>query len=323
VAPQAEATRRPDRSGSTPRRMPSAVSAPILPPFWPHRQNSRFIRAGGVQFHVQEWPSKTSGDTPPTILLLHGTGASTHSFAALAPLLAERARVIAIDLPGHGFSETTRSDLFTLPGMADAIAALLRQCAINPVLAIGHSAGAAILIRLALDHVIAPEAIVALNGAILPLHPFSHPFVSLMAKFLAANPFVPWFFSRQANRTTVERLLRDTGSNVPADSRAGYEHLLQTRRHVAAALRMMASWDLETLSRDLPQLATKLVLVAADADKTIPPQSSAEVARRAPHAELHRLPRLGHLAHEEDPQTIATLILSLLPAASQPKAGTP
>ena len=301
------------RKAETGERRSRPGPAVPLPADWPHRDKSRMIRAGGVDFHVQEW-----GDGP-TILLIHGTGASTHSFAVLAPLLATEARVIAIDLPGHGYSETDRSDLFTLPGMAQAIAALLKQMGTDPVLAVGHSAGAAILIRLALDHAIAPAAIIALNGAILPMHPFSHPFVSLMAKFLAANPFIPWFFSKQADGATVDKLLKDTGSKVPEDSRACYRRLLQSRRHVAAALRMMAHWDLETLARDLPGLKTKLVLIAGDADRTIPPNSSDAVARLVTGAELHRLPRLGHLAHEENPELIAGLILSLIPAADKHK----
>lgn len=288
----------------------------VVPSHWPNAAHSRIVRADGVAFHVQEM-----GSGPP-ILLVHGTGASTHSFAALMPLLAAHAHVVAIDLPGHGFSETSRSDVFTLPAMAHALGALLKTLAFEPQIAIGHSAGAAILIRLALDGLIAPQAIIALNGAILPMHPFSHPFVSLMAKFLAANPFVPWFFAKQASRGTVDRLLDDTGSQVPQQSRACYGELLQSRRHVAAALRMMAHWDLETLARDLPQLKTKLILVTGDNDRTIPPNTSDAVARILGTSERVKLPRLGHLAHEEDARRIAEIILALLPA-HQMKEHTP
>ena len=322
MAPQGETKRRPNLSGTGPHRVRPSHARPALPPFWPHRNQSRFVRAGGVLFHVQEWGAEAFSDGP-TILLLHGTGASTHSFADLAPLLAQHARVLAVDLPGHGFSDTSDNNAFTLPGMAKAITALLKHEAIDPLIAVGHSAGAAILIRLALDHAIAPKAIVALNGAIMPMHPFSHPLVSLMAKFLAANPFVPWIFSHQASEANVSRLLNDTGSKVPSAYRKNYEYLLQTRRHVAAALRMMAHWDLQTLSHDLPRLKTKLVLIAGDNDKTIPPESSNAVARVVPHAEVNHFPQLGHLAHEEAPEQIAEIIVSLLNATPQPKAGTP
>ena len=311
MALQTNRTRQADRTDQRVERAGLRGSVPID---WPHRERSRFVRAGGVEFHLQEW------GVGPTILLLHGTGASTHSFAALAPLLAEHAHVVALDLPGHGFSHTDRTDLFTLPGMAKAIAALLTQCQINPVLAVGHSAGAPLLIRLALDGAIHPSAIIGLNGAIKPLYPFSHPAVSFMAKLLAANPFVPWFFSKQADGSTVGKLLKDTGSTVPAESRACYEILLRSRIHVAAALRMMANWDLETLARDLPQLKTKLVLIVGDNDKTIPPHSADAVARLVANAHVQHLPRLGHLAHEEAPEIIAPMILALLPQTQTQKA---
>jgi magnesium chelatase accessory protein len=311
VAGATNRTRQADRMGQAPERV--GLRGP-LPAQWPHRDKSHFTRAGGVDFHWQEW------GTGPTILLLHGTGASTHSFAALAPLLSEHAHVVALDLPGHGFSDTERNELFTLPGMARAIAAFLKHTHLNPTLVVGHSAGAAILIRLALDGAIHPSAIIALNGAIKPLYPFSHPLMSFMAKLLAANPFVPWFFSKQADANTIDKLLRDTGSHVPRESRQCYQTLLQSRAHVAAALRMMAHWDLETLIKDIPQLKTHLVLIVGENDKTIPPRSADAVARLVSHADIHHLPQLGHLAHEEAPEIIAPMILSLLPQAAQHKA---
>ena len=66
---------------------------------WPNRTYSRFVQAARLRWHVQ-----LMGDGP-ALLLLHGTGAATHSWRALAPLLAERFTVVAPDLPGHGFTQ--------------------------------------------------------------------------------------------------------------------------------------------------------------------------------------------------------------------------
>ena len=49
---------------------------------WPHKERSEMVDAGGMRFHVQRF-----GDEGPNIFLLHGTGASTHSFRDLAPVL--------------------------------------------------------------------------------------------------------------------------------------------------------------------------------------------------------------------------------------------
>lgn len=78
---------------------------------WPHRDASRFVVAGGVRWHVQ-----IAGDGPP-LLLLHGSGASTHSWRDLLPLLARTHTVIAPDLPGHAFTSTPPAHTLSLPGM--------------------------------------------------------------------------------------------------------------------------------------------------------------------------------------------------------------
>ena len=52
---------------------------------WPHREASRFVEAAGLRWHIQEFGRAEA----PTLLLLHGTGAATHSWRGLAPLLAQ------------------------------------------------------------------------------------------------------------------------------------------------------------------------------------------------------------------------------------------
>jgi magnesium chelatase accessory protein len=85
------------------------------------------------------------------VLLLHGTGASAHSWRTLAPLLAARHDVIAPDLPGHGFTRAEGRRPLTLPAMAQALAALLRVLGVRPRWIIGHSAGAAIAAQMCLQ----------------------------------------------------------------------------------------------------------------------------------------------------------------------------
>ncbi len=109
---------------------------------WPNRDASRFVDAGGLRWHVQVL-GPADADAP-TLLLLHGTGAATHSWRALAPRLAHGFRVVAPDLPGHGFTSMPPADGLSLPGMAAAVGALLAALDASPALVVGHSAGAAV-----------------------------------------------------------------------------------------------------------------------------------------------------------------------------------
>ncbi len=56
---------------------------------WPNRSASQFVHAGGLRWHVQRFGTEL-GSATPSILLLHGTGASTHTWREVAPLLATR-----------------------------------------------------------------------------------------------------------------------------------------------------------------------------------------------------------------------------------------
>ena len=179
---------------------------------------------------------------------------------------------MAPDLPGHGFTSMPTAGRLSLPGMAEALGALVRALGMPPDYAAGHSAGAAVLVRMALDGRIAPGALVGLNAALLPIGREHSEFFSRAAKLLAGLPFVPQVFAWGAsNRAVAERLLRDTGSAIEPRGVELYARLFRHSGHLAAALGMMANWDLKPLLRDLPRLRPPLTLAVGTRDRTIPP----------------------------------------------------
>ncbi len=282
-----------------------------LPADWPNREHSRFVRAAGLIWHVQ-----VAGNGP-AMLLLHGTGAATHSWRDLLPLLAEHHTVIAPDLPGHGFTQPPALRRLSLPGMARDLQALLWALDLRPVAAVGHSAGAAVAARMCLDGQLPARALVGLNAALLPLGGVPGQIFSPLARLLVGLPVLPNLFTWRARAPgVVDKLLRDTGSTLDARGVALYARVVQEPGHAAAALGMMAHWDLQPLLRDLPRLAARLLLITGAGDRTIPPAESERVRDMVPGAALVSLPGLGHLAHEEQPARCAALILDFMPEAS-------
>jgi len=269
---------------------------------WPNHAASRFVEAAGMPWHVQVMGSG------PALLLLHGTGAATHSWRDVMPKLAATYTVVALDLPGHAFTQPPSKSSLSLPGMAAAVASLLRTLNVNPVRAVGHSAGAAVLVRMAVERLFAPDDIISFNGAFFPVTGVAGQFFSPLAKTFANATIVQKMFARMADRKAVERLLRDTGSTIDAEGITLYQKLFSNEGHISGTLGMMAAWDLHWVPQDLKNLPVPMTFVFASGDRTIPPARAAEAARLAPRSSLVEIKGLGHLAHEEDPTGAAAII---------------
>ncbi len=284
---------------------------------WPHRERSRFVQAAGLRWHVQHWPAPAPHAA--TVLLLHGTGASSHSWRDVAPLLAGHLQVISLDLPGHAFTELptagASSPLLSLTGMAQGTQALVDALKLQPDLIVGHSAGAAVAVRMALDRLSKPRLIVSLNGALLPLHGLAGQFFAPAARLMAGMHWIPRLFAHQArDRAVTERLLHSTGSRISQEGVDLYAKLVASPSHAAAALGMMAQWNLHELADRLPRLRVPLDLIVATGDKTVRPSQAEQVlALLDPtlRATLTRFEGLGHLSHEEQPSRTAEKLIEL------------
>lgn len=277
---------------------------------WPLREASAFVEAAGLRWHVQ-----TLGDGP-VVVLLHGTGASTHSWRDVAPLLADRHRVVSVDLPGHGFTTGRPHGVLTLMGMARALAQLFAQLGHRPALVAGHSAGAAIAVQLALDG--ATDApIVGFAPALLPFAGVAGPIFSGLAGLVFANPLSAHLIAGIARdpQRVARFLARSTGSAIDPAGVALYRRLFASPDHCRGAMAMMAGWNLNALARDLPRLPVPLHVVHGSRDTAIPTSNARSATAKARDGRFELISGLGHLLHEERPELAAAMIAHLLPTA--------
>lgn len=277
---------------------------------WPNRDRSRFETSGGLLWHVQDMGEG------PVVLMLHGTGASTHSWRGLAPLLAKRFRVIAPDLPGHGFTTSRGSSDLTLPAMAAGVAGLLGRLGVTPEIVVGHSAGAAIALKMTLERLLSPRLIVAINGALKPYGGVAAQFFSPIARMLALNPFAPRFLAWRAEQPgAVACVIAGTGSRIDAEGLDFYRRLFSRPDHVSATVGMMAGWELEPLWDALPRIDAPVALIVGAEDAAVSPDEARQAKKRLPRATLTVIPDVGHLCHEERPAAVAHAIFAAAQAA--------
>lgn len=273
---------------------------------WPLRAHSRFVGVGPLTWHVQRLGEG------PAVLLLHGTGASTHSWRDVAPLLAERFTVLAVDLPGHGFTRGRLPTGLQLPGIAAALGELLAAEAVEPVVTAGHSAGAAVAVRMAIDG-IATGSIAAFCPALRPYGGEASGLMSSAAKLLFVNPVTPWLAAGFARFgvNTGRFLEKSTGSTIDRRGIELYGRLFASPGHCGGAIGLMADWDLAPVAAALPALPVPMAVIHGDRDAAVPVGEGREVAAIS-GGRFVPLAGLGHLAHEEDPAAAAALIAELV-----------
>ena len=272
---------------------------------WPNSAWSNFVKAGQHRWHLQ---IKGTGSC---ILLLHGTGASVHSWASLFEQLSQNFTVVAIDLPGHGFTKLGTKQRSSLTHMSADIVTLCDQEGIKPDYIIGHSAGTAVALEM--SRTLTLRGVIGINSALSKFSGMAGWAFPMLAKVIALNPLIPGYLaSLGGNPDRVKKLLNSTGSRLSGVQINFYKRLFKEKSHVEGALLMMSQWNLDRLLLRLSELRTTTLLIAGDQDKTVSPQISSQIANMLPNGEFQILAGLGHLAHEEDPERILDIITTFI-----------
>lgn len=254
------------------------------------------IEVAGVRWHVREY-----GSGPP-VLAVHGTGSTGDSFESLAAHLPAHT-IVAPDLPGHGRTPLDRDAGPALPAFAEGLAEVLDQLGHAPRVAIGHSAGAAVVGWMALEGLLEPALCVGLGAALVPFEPTRQAFASFGARLLARSG-IGRGLARLA--PAVERFAAPT-EGLPPERVERYRRLAADPSHVEGVLGMLARWNVAPLYERLGSVPGRWVLLGGTDDSVVPPHHQRLAASRLLHARVAVLSG-GHLFHETHPAMIASEI---------------
>ncbi|MEE2773393.1 MAG: alpha/beta fold hydrolase BchO [Pseudomonadota bacterium] len=274
---------------------------------WPYRENSQFVKVRPYNWHYQEF----GGKSKPVALLLHGTGSSTHSWRLLVPHLLNKFRVIAVDLPGHGFTRFFDSNRCTIDNMAEDLSAFLENIKIRPNLIVGHSAGAALAMRLTLDKLSLKVKLVSINGVLDNyFQGLSAYFYPLLAKFLTISPFAISIMALLTKNFNQTRTILDfTGSQIDEEGFSYYKKLFSDAEHMKGTISMMSRWKLGRLENELSEIKNPVLFLIGENDKIVNPETAKKYHQRIQNSQIKRLANLGHLMHEEYPEKISEVIV--------------
>lgn len=277
-----------------------------------HPPTGSFVVVTGGRLHYRE--IAPASEALGTVVLVHGAS-SNHAdlVAALGPDLSHY-RVVAIDRPGHGWSDRIAGDAMADP--ARQAAALMQGLdAIVPerFVLVAHSLGGAAATRIALDH---PQR---LRGLVL-LGAVTHPWPGGVAWYhhVTRWPIIGPAFVRLVGVPAASQMLEAGAQSVfaPRPVTPGYlergeiELLLRPQTFRANSQDIAATHDFVSaqMSR-YRELKMPVVAITGDSDAIVSPIiHSAAIARQAPRGRFVLLPGVGHMPHHAAPEIVVEAI---------------
>ncbi|SEN28167.1 magnesium chelatase accessory protein [Palleronia pelagia] len=242
----------------------------------------------------------------PDLLLLHGTGGTCHGWAGVMPLLAKDFRVIAPDLPGHGFTRPGTRQRSRPVTMAEDLWRLMDWLGARPRWIVGHSAGGALAVHMGAQAPDRVDGLIGVNPALDGFQGAAAWAFPMAARAMAATPGIGAALSRVARSPArLSQIMGSTGSRLPQESLDIYARLLADPQHLRGTLDMMAQWSTAGLPSLLRDWTGALVLLVGDADRTVSPEVSRKAARLASRGQVLELGPYGHLVPEEAPGVVA------------------
>jgi pimeloyl-ACP methyl ester carboxylesterase len=262
-------------------------------------------------------------DKPP-LTLIHGLQDEADSWQRVVPLLRDRFRVIAPDLPGFGRSDK-RARNYTIPFMADALLNMLTRLGISQTVLAGNSLGAMIAEYIALTQAPRVKRLVLISGTLAISKPPPSTSGGLLSRLFAERNERAYFAKLRANPQAAFETLRPYYADLDALPEAQREFLFErvsarvnddAQRRAAFSVRGALPWffarNLALIRRGVPKLAMPVTIVWGANDQIFPTANGPARAALQPGAEYLELPACGHLPQQERPDDVAAVLRGTL-----------
>ena len=268
----------------------------------------QLLQVNGITVHADV---RGSG---PDLVLIHGASGNTRDFTFdLVGRLTDRYRVIALDRPGLGWTDSIGDQTDNPLAQADLLRAAAKQLDVRDPIVLGHSYGGAVTMGWALRDPSGPSALVLVSGATYPWPGELSRWYDFMNSSIGEHTAVP-LITAFAPESRVDDIV--AGIFEPQDPPKGYVDyigagLSARRESLIANSEQVGNLKpyLTAMAPKYPELTMPIEIVHGDADDTVYLDvHSGRMARELPNARLTVLPGIGHMPHHADPQAIVDAI---------------
>jgi pimeloyl-ACP methyl ester carboxylesterase len=263
-----------------------------------------------VHEHPMHYLEEGSGSA---VVLIHGFGGHTYSFRYLVPDLAQRHRVIAVDLLGFGYSSRPKGADYSNTAQAERVVKLMDLIGIRKASLVGHSMGGEVAMRIAagwpdrVDRLVLAASVSGdtFRGRFPPI-PIK-PLNQLVASFLGWVAFRRSFYDVTKATNEIRQNYRK-----PFRIRGSYDAVMNVIRHTRRD---------RTVQFD--RITAPVLLLFARAERIVPGWMYRRLKERFSSAQVVTVERAGHLLLEEQPEECNAAIQAFLPVAETAVTAAP
>jgi pimeloyl-ACP methyl ester carboxylesterase len=269
---------------------------------------SQFINIDGMDVHFRDEGVK--GDSLP-IVLIHGTGASLHTFDAWTNSLKSSRRVLRMDLPAFGLTGPFLNADYSIENYVDFIDKFLRSQGIQSCVLGGNSLGGNIAWQFTAKYPERVSKLILIDAAGYPFESASVPLAFRMGKIPVLNEIFTFITPRSVIRKSVENVYVDKSKVSEELVDRYFELTLRAGNRQAFVDRMSNEKGISPIEL-IPAIKQPTLILWGDRDFLIPVESAERFHKDLPNDTLVVLTNLGHVPMEEDPSTSLQAVLDFL-----------
>ncbi len=255
-------------------------------------EQSKFIEIRGMQVHYRD-----EGSGMP-VVLIHGTGASLHTWNDWAEELKKDYRVIRLDLPAFGLTGPDSARDYTIPTYSDFLNDFLSALAIDSIYLGGNSLGGNVAWYYASEY---PQKV----RKLLLIDPLGYPsdreipWIFTLAKIPVLNWIIRYMTPKSMIKDNLEQVYFDDSKITPKLVERYYD--LTIREGNRQAFIDAAKTEMKDYSDRLSSITTPTLILWGKEDIWIPVSDGSKFLNSLPNAELIVFDNIGHVPMEESP----------------------
>lgn len=269
---------------------------------------SAFVDVMQMQVHYRDEGNKN--DSLP-LVLIHGTGASLHTWEESVKLLTDSFRVITLDLPAYGLTGPNPKRIYSQEFYVQFIDEFLKRIHVNKCIIGGNSLGGAIAWNYTYEHPTKVEKLILIDAAGYPMISESKPIAFTLAQIPVLKHMLNYITPRFLAKKSVMNVYDDPTKVTEKVVDRYFDLFLREGNRQAFVDRMNFSTYPDHLTR-IRSIKTPTLIIWGENDKLIPIENAQKFHADLPNDTLVVLEKTGHVPMEENPnRTVDAICLFL------------